>query len=152
VGCEEWARAEAVSQGLGWDLTYKSSLTRTGLCPGSPVCEEWAKPQPPIHKHASEWQEDPITSSFEIELPDGHASMAALWFIRTRDHAYYWGFYPLDKDYSGGKHPIPTQEYDRVFETMSCWRQDEPLQRTFGPDGYIGSSACISKVSRDRCC
>jgi hypothetical protein len=87
--CEEWKRSEVVNQGLGWDLTYMSVLKRTGLCSGSPICEEWAKPQPPIHKHFTQWQGDPIISSMEIELPDGHAGMAIMWLIRTKDHAYY---------------------------------------------------------------
>ena len=131
-----WANA-ASNQPLGWDLTYHSVVTKTRLCPGSPLCEPGRRVAP-IQKHLSEWQGGPIISSIEIELPDGHADMAALWFIRTRDQAYYWGFYPLDKDYSDGKHIIPTREYDAVFEKISCWLQLEPKQLKFGEDGYIG--------------
>ena len=138
-GCyAKWANAAESNEPLGWDLSYYSVMTKTRLCPGSALCEQWAKPAPPIQKHISEWQGDPILSSIEIELPDGHASMAALWFIRTKNQAYYWGFYPLDTDYSGGKHIIPTQDYDAVFETISCWLQIEPEQPTFGSHGYIG--------------
>lgn len=135
--CSE-AWDDAVSQSLGWDLTYSSVITRMKVCPGAALCEQWSKPAPPIQKHISEWQGDPIVASFEIELPDGHASMSALWFIRTRDQAYYWGFYPLDTDYSGGKHVIPTETYDAVFEKMACWQPVQPQKQTFGADGYIG--------------
>ena len=135
---EAWETASAPNQTLGWDLTYFSVLTKTKLCPGDALCEQWAKPAPRIHEHVSEWQESPIISSIEVELPDGHASMAALWFIRTKDHAYYWAFYPLDKDYSHGKHVISTQDYDAVFETIECWLPAEPRKQTFGADGYIG--------------
>lgn len=133
---ETWADASASSQPLGWDLTYSSTMKELGLCPA--LCEEWAKPAPPIDKHLSEWQGDPIISSMEIELPDGHAGMAAFWFIRTKDQAYFWTFYPLDEDYSGGKHAISTHDYDNTFGTISCWVQVEPQQPKFGSDGYIG--------------
>lgn len=138
-GCyAKWANAANSNQPLGWDLTYYSVVKKMHLCTRSALCEGWAKPAPPIHNYLSEWQGDPIISSIEIELPDGHASMAALWLIRTKDQAYYYVFYPLDKDYSGGKHVISTQDYDTVFEKISCWLQLEPEQLTFGPHGYIG--------------
>ena len=135
---DEWEYASAPNQTLGWDLTYYSVLSKMKFCPGDALCEQWAKPAPPIQKYISEWQEGPIISSIEIELPDGHASMAALWFVRTKDHAYYQAFYPLDTDYSKSKHLIPTQNYDTVFETIACWAPAEPRQQTFGADGYIG--------------
>lgn len=135
---EDWENVSASSQTLGWDLTYFSVITKTKLCLGNVLCKEWAKPAPPIHKHISEWQGDPIISSIEIEYPNGHASMAALWFIRTKNQAYAWAFYPLDTDYSGGKHVIPTQVYDEVFETIACWPSNEPQQQKFGIDGYFG--------------
>ena len=64
--------------------------------------------------------------------------MAALWFIRTKDHGYYRAFYPLDTDYTEGQHLISTQDYDAVFETIACWQSDEPRRQKFGADGYIG--------------
>jgi len=132
---EAWENAS--NETLGWDLTYFSAITKK-LCPGDALCAEWAKPASPVQKHIAEWQGDPIISAIEIELPDGHASMAALWFIRTKDQAYYWSFYPLDTDNSNGKHVISTQAYDAVFETIACWVPVEPRQQTFGADGYIG--------------
>ncbi|HET9711210.1 MAG TPA: hypothetical protein VFP64_04990 [Pyrinomonadaceae bacterium] len=132
---DAWENAS--NQTLGWDLTYFSVIKKK-LCPGDALCDHWAKPAPPIPKHIAEWQGDPIISSIEIELPDGHAGMVALWFIRTKDQAYYWGFYPLDTDFSDGKHVISTQDYDTVLETISCWVPVEPPQKTFGADGYIG--------------
>ena len=133
---EKWENASASNQPLGWDLTYFSTMRDLGLCPA--LCDEWAKPAPPIQKHVSEWQGDPIISSIEFEISDGHASMAAYWFIRTKEHAYFWVFYPLDTDYSRGKHLIPTQDYDKVFETIACWVQVEPPQQRFGSEGYLG--------------
>lgn len=139
VICEGWLKAEATNQGpLGWDLTYMSTLKKIGLCPGHPICEQWAKPTPPIQNHLAEWQGDPIVSSFEIELPDGHADMSSMWFIRTKDQAYYRVFYPLDEDNAEDKRPIPAQEYDKAFAAMACWQQTKPPTETFGENGYIG--------------
>jgi hypothetical protein len=136
--CEEWKRAEVVDQGLGWSLTYEHVLRRSGLCPGDPFCEVVAKkPQPPVAKHVAEWQGDPIISSMLIELPDGHAEMGASWAVRTKDQAYLWVFHPSQHG-TVSKQPIPGPDYDRVFEAMACWRQDEPLNSGFGEKGYIG--------------
>jgi hypothetical protein len=139
--CQEWAGAEVASQGLGWDLTYLFILKSSGVCPGHIYCEVAAeKPQPPVNKHFAEWEGDPIVSSILIELPDGHADMMAMWLIRTKEHAYWWGFHPHQAN-PLGKLPVPTQDYDRVFEAMVCWRQDEPSNRSFFEgrgDGYIG--------------
>jgi len=136
--CEEWGKAEVAGQGLGWDLTYMSALKKVGLCPDNPLCGEGAKPEPPIHKHFAEWQGDPVISSIEIELPDGHAGMAIMWLIRTKDQAYYWSFHTSNLDNVRKKMPILAQHYDSAFEAMACWRQDEPPNKTFGPKGYIG--------------
>lgn len=136
--CEEWAKAEPVNQGLGWDLTYMPLMKKVGLCPANPICDELIKPEPPIQKHINEWQGDPILSSFEIELPDGHASMMSLWFIRTKNQAYYWSFHPIHEDNPKGKQPIPVQEYDRAFDAMACWQQLKPPTNTFGEEGYVG--------------
>lgn len=140
-GCAEWARANVVSQGLGWDLTYVPLLRSSGVCPGHPYCEMAAeKPQPPVNKHFADWQGDPIVSSILIELPDGHADMEATWLIRTREHAYWWGFHPHRAN-PLGKRPVPAQDYDSAFEAMACWRQEEPANRSFfdGRDeGYVG--------------
>ncbi|HKQ99303.1 MAG TPA: hypothetical protein VJT09_01445 [Pyrinomonadaceae bacterium] len=136
--CEEWAKAEVAGQGLGWDLTYMSLLKRLKLCPGNIICDEWAKPEPPVNKLAAEWnKEDPIISSVEFELPDGHAGMVSIWLIRTKESAYHWGF-SLGEDKAKEKQPIPVQAYDTLFEEMACWRQDEPPQKIFGEHGYLG--------------
>jgi hypothetical protein len=139
--CEEWVRANPVNEGLGWDLTYVSLLTSSGVCPGELYCQFAAeKPQPPVNKLFAEWQGDPIVSSMLIELPDGHADMMAAWLIRTKEHAYWWGFHP-HRPNPQGKQPIPTEDYDRAFETMACWRQDEPSNRRLFDgrgDGYLG--------------
>jgi hypothetical protein len=140
-GCEEWAKAGVATQGLGWDLTYMPLLRSSGVCPGHPYCGvATEKPQPPVNKYFAEWQGDSIVSSILIELPDGHADMMAIWLVRTKEHAYWWGFHP-HRDDPLGKQPIPTREYDRAFETMECWRQYEPSNRGFFDgrgDGYIG--------------
>lgn len=136
--CEEWKKAEAANQGLGWDLTYMPLMKKVGLCPAEPFCQEWIKRETPIQKHIAEWQGDPIVSSFEIEIPDGHADMIALWFIRTKDQAYYWGFHPSHEDNTKGKQSIPVQEYDRTFETMACWQEARPPINKFGEQGYVG--------------
>jgi hypothetical protein len=136
--CKEWAKAEVVGQGLGWDLTYRSTIERTGYCPGGMYCEEWAKPEPPIHKYFAEWQGEPIISSMEIELPDGHAGYGIIWFIRTKEHAYSWTFGTSNLDKPLNKTPFPAQHYDSAFEEVACWEQAKPPKREFGQGGYIG--------------
>ena len=134
--CEEWKWAEAVAQGLGWDLTYEAVLRRSGLCPGDPFCEMVAKkPQRPVVKHVAEWQGEPIISSLLYELPDGHAGFRATWMVRTKDHAYV--LHP-GESVTVDKQPVPASNYDRMFEEMACWRQDEPRNRAFAEKGYIG--------------
>lgn len=136
--CEEWEKTEVTNQGFGWDLTYHSLLSRAGLCPGEPLCELIAqRPLLQVEKHVAALQGDPIISSMLFELPDGHAGLAATWIVRTKDHSYVWVFHPgqtveVDKD------PVPATDYDRVFEEMACWRQDEPPNRAFGEKGYMG--------------
>jgi hypothetical protein len=136
--CEEWEKAEVVNQGLGWDLTYKSLLSRSGLCPGDQFCElVEERPQPPIDKYVAALQGEPIVSSLLYELPDGHAGLGATWVVRTREHAYVWVFRP-GQPTTVDKQPVPATDYDRVFEEMACWRQDNPLKKAFGQDGYMG--------------
>lgn len=137
--CNEWEQTDPVSHGLPWDLTYMSLLTNRSVCPADPFCEIAAlKPQPPVHKHFSEWQGEPIVSSILIEIPDGHADMTAIWLIRTKDNAYWWTFHPHHPN-PRGRQPLPTHEYDRVFETMTCWQEDVPSTRSFYTEGgYVG--------------
>ena len=150
--CNEWKTSTSVSQGLGWDLAYTDLLRNSGVCPGDSYCEIAAmKPQPPVNKHFAEWKGDPIVSSILIELPDGHAAMASSWLVRTKEHAYFWKFHP---EYpTSNTQPLPTEEYDRAFETMQCWQQQRPLSGKFfngpGGDGYIGFLS-LFKESRSR--
>ena len=141
AACEEWEKSASVSHGLGWDLTYDSLLRNAGVCPGELYCEIAAqKPQPPVDKLFAEWQGDPIVSSILIELPDGHADMAASWLIRTTKQAFWWKYHPHHSDLIGMQ-PLPAQDYDRAFETIACCQQDDPTNRRFFDgkgDGYIG--------------
>lgn len=135
--CEEWAKAEVVSQPLGWDLTYRTTINKAGYCPGGRLCEEWAKPHPPIQKYFAEWEGQPIISSMEVELPDGHAGYGIMWLIRTKDHAYSWTFRSSD-DKPLNKQPFPGEHYDSAFESVACWEQAVPPTKEFGTGGYIG--------------
>ena len=141
VACNEWEKTGPVSHGLGWDLTYMSLLKNNGVCPGDLYCEiAEAKPQPPVNKHFAEWPHEPIVSSILVELPDGHADMAAIWLVRTKEQAYWWTFHP-HRPNPVGMQPLPAQDYDRVFEAMTCWQQRDPSSRRFfnqQGDGYIG--------------
>ena len=141
--CDEWQQTAAASDGLGWDLTYMPLLRNSGVCPGQLYCEFASqKPQPPVNKYLSEWQGGPLVSSMLIELPDGHAAMQALWLIRTKEKAY-WGYFHPDHIKRFDMQPLPTQDYDRAFETMKCWQQQNPANRKFfegrgDGDGYVG--------------
>lgn len=139
--CNEWEKSGRVNQGLGWDLTYMSLLKSNGVCPGDLFCEiAEIKPQPPVNKQFAEWQHEPVVSSILVEMPDGHADMWAIWLVRTKYGAYWWTFHPHLKNPEGVQ-PLPAREYDRVFETMTCWQQHDPPTRRFvneNDDGYIG--------------
>lgn len=139
--CNEWEKTGSVSDGLGWDLTYMSLLRNSGVCPGQVYCDFAAeKPQPPVNKHFAEWQGDPIISSILIELPDGHADMMAWWLIRTKEQAYWWTFHPHHSNPMGVQ-SLPTEVYDRAFETITCWQPHDPSNLRFFDgrgDGYIG--------------
>ena len=149
--CEEWEKAEVINQGLGWNFTYESLLSRSGLCPGEAFCEIVAeRPKPPLDKYVAALQGDPIISALLYELPDGHAGLGATLVIRTKDHAYAWVFH-AEQSIKVDKQPVPVSDYDRVFEEMACWRQDEPPNRAFGEKGYIGFlSLCESGVESEQ--
>jgi hypothetical protein len=137
--CEEWERAEVANQGPGWDLTYESLLKRSGVCPGDTFCEILAKRSPPpVGEHLGELRGDAIISSMLMELPGGHAEMAATLFVRTKDQAYALAKRPNQAIWFSEQPIIPAADYDRVFESMACWRQDEPPKTEFGERGYIG--------------
>src|SRR5688572_24630556 len=56
-GCSaKWANAAGSNKPFGWDLTYYSVVTKMELCRRSDLCEQWAKPAPPIQKHIAEWK------------------------------------------------------------------------------------------------
>jgi hypothetical protein len=146
--CDEWEQATSVSNGLGWDLTYMSLLRNAGVCPGDIYCEiAAAKPQPPVDKLFAEWQGSPFISSILIEIPDGHADMQAWWLIRTNEQAYWSWFHPqLSRQMV--LQPLPTKDYDRAFEAITCWQPDHPLNRKFFEgrgDGYIGFLSLYEK-------
>ena len=137
-GCNEWETTGPVSNGLGWDLTYTSLLRNSGVCPGDEYCEIASiKPQPLVHKLFAEWKGEPIVSSILIELPDGHAAMFETWLVRTTTQAFVQTFDPDHE--TPDMQTLRTQDYDRAFETMTCWQQDQPRIGTFYTrDGYVG--------------
>lgn len=147
--CWEWEKSDVAVQGLGWDLTYRSVLDKAGICPDTPLCEQWAKPPPPIHKHFAEWQGDPIVSSMEIEMFDGHAGMWMIWLIRTKNDGYAWLFHSSDFDNVRRKESISTRLYDQAFQELSCWRQEKPRINTFWRGGY-GGLLSLYKAGRFR--
>jgi hypothetical protein len=135
--------AQKSSLSLGWDLTYSSVLERNNVGRGEWIWK-WLGPdyQSPVGKLISEWRGEPIVSSVLIEFPAFHAGEhTTAWFVRTKDHAYYWEFLE-------GKPPDPAKEalkpqlYDKLFATASAWQQGKPLRvedtPTGGIPGYIG--------------
>ena len=107
-----------MSHGLGWDLTYMPLLRDNGVCPGDLFCEiAEAKPQPPVNKLFAEWKHEPIVSSILVELPDGHADMAAIWLVRTKNEAYWWTFHPHHPN--PDMQPLPVLTMKDLFESRS---------------------------------
>jgi hypothetical protein len=128
---------------LGWDLTYSSVLERNKV-----GHDEWVwgwlgqNYQSPVKNLLENWGDEPIVSSILIEHPVFHAGdHLAFWFVRTKNHAYYWKF-AKGKPYRHIKESVNTELYDRVFEQMSLWQQAEPSKPKDTPgggvSGYLG--------------
>jgi len=131
---------------LGWDLTYASVLERNKIAHDAWIWKwlGWSGQdyQSPVKDILENWKDEPILSSILIEYPDFHAGdHLALWFVRTKNHTYYWGFVK-GKPYKHIKESVNTELYDRLFTDLSSWQQAEPQKPENTPvggvPGYLG--------------
>jgi len=129
--------AQGQKEYFGWDLTYESILEKNNVDRKEWIWK-WLKTdyvglnpnyQSPAKKWISEWQGDrPIVSSILIEFPAFHAAeRTTLWFFRTKDEAFYW-VYVEDNNALLRKLGIDLPAYDELFEQMSSWKQNKPLE------------------------
>jgi hypothetical protein len=123
---------------LGWDLTYSSVLEKNNIAHDEWLWKWLGKDyQSPIQAILEHWNDEAIISSILIEHPQFHAGdHMAFWFVRTKEHAYYWGFIK-GKPEKNVKEILSAEIYDRVFEQMSSWRQAEPMKPENTPNGGV---------------
>ena len=137
--CEEWERADASVQGLGWDLVYEPVLKNNGFGPDTPMWK-WIHtdgPRPPVNKMAAEWQDEPISSSILIEVVGPEGSPGGFWFVRTKNHLYRWDFNKGKFD-SQKEELANLKEYDEAFQSIACWQQAAPVKTDTLFEGYYG--------------
>jgi hypothetical protein len=98
--------------------------------------------QPPAKKWIAGWRGEPIVSSILLEYPAFHAGEhTTMWFVRTKDNAYYWQSVE-DAESDDEKKVLKPRVYDNLFVLVSSWQQTNPLKvedtPTGGIPGYIG--------------
>ncbi len=144
--------AQKSNRSLGWDLTYSSVLERNNIGRSEWIWK-WLGSgyQAPAKKWISEWRGEPIVSSILLEYPAFHAGEhTTMWFVRTKDHAYYWQAVE-DEEANDVKKVLKPRVYDNLFMLVSSWQQAKPLRvedtPTEGVPGYIGF---LSLYDRDK--
>ena len=135
--------AQNSTASLGWDLTYSSVLERNNIGSGEWI-RQWLASgyQAPAGKWISEWRGEPIVSSILLEFPAFHAGEhTTLWFVRTKNHAYYWQSVEGAEAHDE-KEVLKPRAYDRLFTLASSWQQAKPPRVEVTPagsvPGYIG--------------
>jgi hypothetical protein len=130
---------------LGWDLSYKTVLA-TNHVASNEWLYKWIGPNYESRAKAwiSSWKHGPIQSSILIEFPAPHAGeRIIMWFVQTKDEAYYYERAegnPLSKD---DKPPHETREtlgaqaYDNFFLLVSRWQQGAAVKPEDTPVGGI---------------
>lgn len=130
---------------LGWDLTYKTVLVANSVAPSEWIWK-WRGPNYESRAKAwiSSWCHGPIQSSVLVEFPASHAGeRIIMWFVRTKDGAYYYRRTegnPLSKN---DKPPRETHEaldaqaYDNFFLVASRWQQGAAVAPENTPVGGI---------------
>jgi hypothetical protein len=136
--CADWDSAQTNNKEIGWDLSYESLLKRNGYGADS-VIWKWIHtdgPRPPVNESAARWLGEPIVSSIFIEGAGPEGSPGGVWYIRTTNHLYCWGF---DKGKFDRKEELSSlPEYGKAFESMTCWQQAVPVKSDTFLDGYWG--------------
>jgi hypothetical protein len=138
TGCSQKARAES----LGWDLSYSSVLDANAV--GSDEwLRRWVGPnyQSTAKGWISSWSHGPIQSSVLLEFPAHAGERVILWFVRTKDQAYFYERAegnPLSKDDkppSETNQTLDVQAYDKFLSAVSKWQQAKPLKPEETPTG-----------------
>jgi hypothetical protein len=147
--------AQESNRTLGWDLTYKSVLERNYV-PRREWIWKWLDSSPtPARKWVAEWRCEPIVSSILFEIPNPHAGQRSiLWFVRTKDRAYYSEYVEkcvecsqdaVEKQWGVSKKvDVKPLAYDEMFAEVSSWQQTElpavkeiTNEHSFGYAGFL---------------
>jgi hypothetical protein len=130
---------------LGWDLTYKTVLVANNVAPGEWIWR-WLGPNYESRAKAwiSSWKHGPIQSSILLEFPAAHAGeRLIMWFVRTKDGAYYYERAEGNALLKDGKPRHEThgtlngQAYDKFFSVASHWQQGNAVKPENTPVGGI---------------
>ena len=137
---------------LGWDLTYKTLLTRNNIAPDEWIWK-WLGPnyESPVKPLIASWKHEPIESAVLIEMPAPHAGEhVTMWFVRTKTKGYYF-----DQVEQEEKPPHKTTEaldpqaYDKFFSVVSSWEQGKPVKPENTPNGGVpGYDGILSLYNR----
>jgi len=144
------ACAQKVAAGsLGWDLSYSSVLDANSVGPDEWI-RKWIGPnyQSAAKGWISSWNHEPIQSAALLEFPAQAGERVIMWFVRTRDRAYYYERAegnPLIKDAKPSNErngTLDVQAYDKFFSEVSSWQQATPRKPedtpNGAPPGYFG--------------
>jgi hypothetical protein len=138
ANCSEWQNAQANRRQVSWDLSYEALLKQNRFGPDTGIWK-WIHtdgPRPPVNANAAHWQGEPIVSSMLIEGAGPEGSPGGVWYFRTTNHLYRWGF---DKGRFDRKEELSAlPDYDKAFESMACWQQAVPVKSDTFLDGYWG--------------
>jgi hypothetical protein len=130
---------------LGWDLSYKTVLDANHVA-SSDWLAKWIGPnyQSPARGWISSWNHGPIQSSILVEFPAPHAGeRIIMWFVRTKDEAYYYEraegnpLYKDDKPPRESHETLDAQPYDSFFSIVSRWQQGAAVKPENTPNGGI---------------
>ena len=129
----------------GWDLSYSSVLDANGVGQDEWI-RRWLGPQYQSRAGTwiSNWTQGPIKSSILLEHPAHTGERITMWFVRTKNQAYYYDRVET-KPPRETNESLDVQAYDNFFNVISKWEQAKPLKPEDNPVGAIpGYSGFLS--------
>jgi len=142
AACATACAQKATAGSFGWDLSYSSVLDANSVGPDEWI-RKWLGPnyQSVAKGWISSWNHGPIQSAVLLEFPAQAGERVILWFVRTKDQAYYYQRAegtPLlrdDKLPSERNETLDLLAYDKFFSEASSWQQATPRKPEDTPNG-----------------
>ena len=142
AACATACAQKAMAGSLGWDLSYSSVLDAKSVGPDEWI-RKWIGPnyQSRAKGWISSWSHGPIQSAVLLEFPAHAGERIIMWFVRTKDQAYYYERAegtPLlrdDKPPAERNESLDVQAYDKLFSAAANWQQATPRKPEDTPNG-----------------